>query len=192
MRQGAWTEPGKVTVTSDICTVDMQLKVGSSCSPLQKPIGSGWWDGKCFILDAGLWQEDRCLSKGQLPPLTIDQARAFIDREGVTCRNSPVLPDSHLEIGQQWLGLTSVILVLGAVNRPRFHFFLLFEAKRQEHLQILQPKNQGRHLQRNLGPSITIKVSYPISCCALRGKATFVNPQKQKRLPLKTIHFKDH
>ena len=35
MRQGAWTEPGKVTVTSDICTVDMQLKVGSSCSPLK-------------------------------------------------------------------------------------------------------------------------------------------------------------
>lgn len=36
MRQGVWAEPGKVTVASDICTVDMQLKVGSSCLPLKR------------------------------------------------------------------------------------------------------------------------------------------------------------
>lgn len=54
-------------------------------------------------------------------------------------------------------GLTSVILVvLGAVNCPDSISFYLFEAK-DKNTSILQPKNQGRHLQRNLGPSITIQ-----------------------------------
>ena len=59
------------------------------------------------------------------------------------------------------IGLTSVILVvLGAVNLPDCISFHFFEAKDKKS-SILRPKNQGRHLQRNLGPSITIEGQLP-------------------------------
>ena len=66
------------------------------------------------------------------------------------------------------VGLTSVILVvLGAVNLPDSISFHFFEAKDKK-TSILRPKNQGRHLQRNLEPSITIQGQSPHQVVVLR------------------------
>ena len=43
---------------------------------------------------------DTC-PKADCPPDN-QGTRAFIDREGATCRNNTVSSDSHLEIGHQW------------------------------------------------------------------------------------------
>ena len=75
----------------------------------------------CFILGAGSWggEGGRHLSKGRLLPLPKKQQRkAFVDRvvvRGVTCRNSTVISNSHLQLVIS--GLSSIILVvLGTLN----------------------------------------------------------------------------
>ena len=68
----------------------------------QKPIGAGLVERKvCFILGAGTWgREGGLLSSGRLP-LTDSRQELFRWREAVTCRNSTVSSDSHLEVGHQ-------------------------------------------------------------------------------------------
>lgn len=59
----------------------------------------------CFILDAGNCRggtADIC-PKAESPNPDKQWVSAFIDREGrVTCRNTTVFPNSHLQTGHQW------------------------------------------------------------------------------------------
>ena len=73
----------------------------------------------CFISDAGNWRGAGGWTSVQrlIPPADKQRVRAFIDRVGigVTCRNSTVISDSHLQLVIS--GLTSImLLVLGTVN----------------------------------------------------------------------------
>ena len=74
----------------------------------------------CFISDAGNWGwgvGGWTSVHRPIPPTDKQGIRAFIDRVGigVTCRNSTVISDSHLQLVIS--GLTSImLLVLGTVN----------------------------------------------------------------------------
>ena len=76
----------------------------------------------CFFSDAGTWGGGGWWTFVQrlTPPHDKQGVRAFIDRvagaeRGITCRNSTVITNSHLQLVIS--GLTSIILVaLGTVN----------------------------------------------------------------------------
>ena len=78
----------------EIC--DIVTEPRSDCFPIKRLVRRK----VCFILDAGSGRWRMLVQR--LTPHPQSGARAFIDREGATCKSSPVISDSHLQIGPRW------------------------------------------------------------------------------------------
>lgn len=127
----------------------------------------------------------------QRPTPTPDNqwTRAFINRErGLHAETA----QSSLTFMWDWsamIGLISIILVvLGPVNLPDCISFHFFEAKDKK-TSILIPKNQGRHLQRNLGPSITIQDQLPHQLVLWEEKNNICKSSKTEKAAIKNHSF---
>ena len=90
-------------------------------APQKSKSRPGWWKGKFVLFQmlatgGGGWGGWTSVQR-PIPPTDKQGIRAFIDRVGigVTCRNSTVISDCHLQLVIS--GLTSImLLVLGTVN----------------------------------------------------------------------------
>ena len=130
--------------------------------PTQKPINKpSWWKEKfVYFRCQQLWGSmvDIC-PKANSPPTPDKQGMtAFINRIGVTSRNSTVIANSHFQIGHQWSDQHHLgCFRCSYSSAPGSHLFLFLWGQFSELWQLVSWVQSGPHVV-NFSPGVLVAI----------------------------------